>query len=707
MTATSFTHLFTRTPLLNNPDAASLRAQIRYYFESTFDCYEALFETLGCDDAYYKKPIELRHPLIFYFGHTATFFINKLLLARLIDKRINPRFESLFAVGVDEMSWDDLDEARYDWPTVAEVKAYRRQVRETVLQVIDQAPMTPPINWQHPWWAILMGVEHERIHLETSSVLIRQQRLEWVKSHPTWMPCRDDAPAPINRLVRVPAGAVQLGKAWDDPYYGWDNEYGQHHAQVDSFEASEYVVSNQEFLAFVEDGGYNTERFWCDEGWRWRNFSQASMPTFWIKDEQGFKLRLMTEVVAMPWSWPAEVNCLEAMAFCRWLSEKTQQPIMLPTEDQWHRLADYAGVSEVPERSAAHANLHLDYFASSCPVNRFKHGEFYDVVGNVWQWTQTPTYPFNGFDVHPHYDDFTTPTFDDRHNLIMGGSWISCGNEARRSARYAFRRHFFQHAGFRYVRSEAPVKVVTQYYESDKQVAEYAEFHFGDRYFGVENFPKAVAEQALRAMDKRPMRKALDLGCATGRATFELAKHFDHVDGVDFSARFIQFATQLTEQGQVRYTLTDEGELISYKTRTLTELGLADCASRVHFSQGDACNLKPTLTGYDLILAANLIDRLYDPAQFIAQIHQRLNVGGVLVLTSPYTWLEEHTPRAAWLGGFKKDGENYDTFTALQEHLAEHFELLGPPEDVPFVIRETRRKFQHTISQLTTWVRMK
>ena len=52
----------------------------------------------------------MRHPLIFYFGHTATFFVNKLLLAKLIPERINPRFEAMFAVGVDEMSWDDLDE---------------------------------------------------------------------------------------------------------------------------------------------------------------------------------------------------------------------------------------------------------------------------------------------------------------------------------------------------------------------------------------------------------------------------------------------------------------------------------------------------------------------------------------------------------------------------------------------------------------------
>ncbi|MBV5350115.1 SAM-dependent methyltransferase, partial [bacterium] len=76
--------------------------------------------------------------------HTATFFINKLLLAGLIDQRLNPRFESMFAVGVDEMSWDDLNEARYDWPGVDEVRVYRQSVRATVDRLIRSQPLSLP-----------------------------------------------------------------------------------------------------------------------------------------------------------------------------------------------------------------------------------------------------------------------------------------------------------------------------------------------------------------------------------------------------------------------------------------------------------------------------------------------------------------------------------------------------------------------------------
>lgn len=77
-----------------------------------------------------------------------------------------------------------------------------------------------------------MGIEHERIHLETSSVLIRQHQLKYVTPHPAWAPCRKTAPAPENELVAVPSTALRLGRERDDPVvYGWDNEFGCSHGE--------------------------------------------------------------------------------------------------------------------------------------------------------------------------------------------------------------------------------------------------------------------------------------------------------------------------------------------------------------------------------------------------------------------------------------------------------------------------------------------
>ncbi|MDD3608814.1 MAG: 5-histidylcysteine sulfoxide synthase [Halothiobacillaceae bacterium] len=699
------TTLFPRSPRLDNPDVEALRAQIRQYFHATCDRYEQLFEVLTSDAAYYEKPIALRHPLIFYFGHTATFFTNKLVLAGLFESRIDPRLESLFAVGVDEMSWDDLNEANYDWPTVEAVRAYRRELRARVDRLILESPLTSPITWSHPWWAILMGIEHERIHLETSSVLIRQHRLHHVRPHPAWEPCRESGPAPKNDWVSVPGGAVHLGRERFDPYYGWDNEYGRHEVEVADFEAGRYLVSNAEFLAFVEAGGYADGHFWDEEGARWRDYTRATHPSFWSRGMEGWSLRLMCEEVPMPWNWPVEVNAHEARAFCRWMSSRTGKPVRLPTEDEWYRMVAVAGLQELPDAAPASAWIHLDHGASSGPVDRYAHGPFFDLVGNVWQWTETPIYPLEGFEVHPLYDDFTTPTFDERHNLIKGGSWISCGNEARLGSRYAFRRHFFQHAGFRYVSGEPPVSPPPSRYETDALLSQYAEFHYGDRHFGVDNFPAALAALALEAYGDGPRQRALDIGCAAGRASFELARHFEQVTGIDFSARLIGLGVQMAEQGRIRYTLPDEGELVSYHERALADFDLDTTRARVSFAQGDACNLKQIHSGYDLVLAANLIDRLYAPERFLRAIGSRMHSGGLLVIATPCTWQTEHTPREAWIGGFKRDGENFTTFDGLRELLDAEFELIRVPFELPFVLRETRRKFQHTLSEVTLWRR--
>ncbi|MCT7655787.1 hypothetical protein MBH78_16400 [Oceanimonas sp. NS1] len=83
-------------------------------------------------------------------------------------------------------------------------------------------------------------------------------------------------------------------------------------------------------------------------------------------------------------------------------------------------------------------------------------------------------------------------------------------------------------------------------------------------------------------------------------------------------------------------------------------------------------------------------------------MHARLNAGGCLVLTSPYTWLDTYTPRAKWLGGIKVNGENFTTLDGLKRELGERFELVAR-QDIPFVIRETRRKFQHTLAEMTVW----
>jgi 5-histidylcysteine sulfoxide synthase len=352
---------FNRSIDLSNHEKPVTREEILAYFHQTSDLYESLFQTLKNDDAYYVKPIHLRHPLIFYYGHTNTFFINKLILAGLITKRVNPQFESMFAVGVDEMGWDDVNEMNYSWPSSAEVKAYRSSVRQVVDELISTLPLNLPIDWDSKWWPILMGIEHERIHLETSSVLIRQHALSFVQSSADWSPCLTiHLPAPVNTLVDIAAKEIVLSKSAE--YYGWDNEYGQFKAYSPAFQAAKYLTSNAEFLAFVEASGYQDDQYWQEEGLAWLHYTKAAHPTFWLKQGDSWKLRLMTAEVDMPWSWPVEVNYHEAKAFCNWQSIQLGKPVRMPTEHEWYALYEHAGLSDEMVASSMSSNLFLDHF---------------------------------------------------------------------------------------------------------------------------------------------------------------------------------------------------------------------------------------------------------------------------------------------------------------------------------------------------------
>jgi 5-histidylcysteine sulfoxide synthase len=448
-----------RTPLLVSDDPETKRAEILSYFHATYNKTEELFALLTKDEAYYIKHEPLRHPPIFYYGHTACFFINKLLLANILNTRINAKIEHMCAVGVDEMSWDDLNEENYDWPSIAEVQCYRNQVRDVVDKLIRTMPMDNPIYWESSWWPILMGIEHENIHIETSSAIFRQVPLDMIQQgSESWRLCKIDHEPPENELLDVEATTIVTNKdRHNGRVYGWDNEYGFKLTNVSDFRASKYLVSNAEYLEFVEDGGYSDSQWWSEEGWTWVQYVNAQHPKYWILDSDGrWQQRQLAEVTSLPWSWPVVTNQLEAKAFCNWKTSQLGKPIRLLSEDEWkvlRKLGENGSVDQ-PDWDIAPGNINLEHFASECPVDMFEWGStgFYDVIGNVWQWTETPIDGFPGFEVHPIYDDFSTPTFDGKHTIFKGGSWISLGcNGATADSRYAFRRHFFQHAGIRYV----------------------------------------------------------------------------------------------------------------------------------------------------------------------------------------------------------------------------------------------------------------
>jgi formylglycine-generating enzyme required for sulfatase activity len=218
-----------------------------------------------------------------------------------------------------------------------------------------------------------------------------------------------------------------------------------------TFQASSHLVTHQEFDGFVADGGYRERSLWTDDGWEWRRVVGAERPRF-IDANGG--LRALFDHMPRPAAWPVEVNAHEAAAFCAWIGDGAR----LPTEAEWALLA-----ARSPRRLSEGGGLRTDLdnlalrwgspsSVEACPEGAVEPG-IHDVFGNVWEWLSDEFSPLPGFRSHRLYEDFSAPYFGTEHGMMAGGSWATTGAGASPWYRLWFRRHFYQHAGFRPVRS--------------------------------------------------------------------------------------------------------------------------------------------------------------------------------------------------------------------------------------------------------------
>merc|ERR1711966_640636 len=265
-------------------------------------------------------------------------------------------------------------------------------------------------------------------------------------------------------------------------------------------------------------------------------------------------------------------------------------------------------------------------------------------------------------------------------------------------ARFHFRSHFLQHSGFRLVASddatpstnlypgkfsgqvaardamiaeaEQPASstleeknnTTTNVYETDELLNMYLGLHYptsGENenvspILTHENaplhglrFPQRVV-QLLTSLDPvRTNNRALDIGCAVGGSSFELAKSFDHVEAFDFSESFIALAKKMQSLEEIKFKIPVEGD-ITEEVTVAHEAGLdADVLRKVHFFSGDACSLSEYAESndefgtFDGVVMANLLCRLPDPAACLGALPRLVNRGGVAVLVTPFTWREE------------------------------------------------------------------
>ncbi|MFM7408904.1 MAG: 5-histidylcysteine sulfoxide synthase [Cuspidothrix sp.] len=428
----------TDTPIPQLHDCSS--TILLNYFEDSWAMEETLLKSVIKEETFYLNPDPLRNKLIFYLGHSAVFYINKLIHVGLIKHQINPQYETLFEPGVDPETPAELDASiqGINWPDVAEVWAYRDKVRAEITTTINQYSWDLPIDKYHPLWALLMGIEHSRIHFETSSMLIRQLPIDKLNRPKTWKYAPTNGKNSDNKMREIPGGLVTLGKQETDLTFGWDSEYGTLAVEVKPFLASQYLITNREFLEFVQTGGYNNSNYWNAESWQWKQLYNVQHPKFWIAENNGeYRYRATFDELDLPLDWPVEVNYYEAMAYCQWKGNNTR----LMTEAEWNQALK---ISE-DSRLSKNYNLNLQ-FISPTPVGMFSGNNksgISDLRGNVWEWLGDTFYPLPGFKNHHLYPDQSAPFFDEQHQMMLGGSWATNGTMALPSYRNWFRPFFY------------------------------------------------------------------------------------------------------------------------------------------------------------------------------------------------------------------------------------------------------------------------
>ncbi len=385
------------------------RAEALSWYRRNRERSRALFEMLP-EDAYYERPIDLRHPVVFYDGHLPGFSFNTLVKKALGGPSIDARLESLFARGIDPHE-SQAGGAGAAWPGREAVRAFVAEADARVIETLSTRDVGP-----EPVFTIL---EHEAMHQETLLYMWHRLPFDWKKRPAGYRPIAEGRP-PAQEWVEVPAGRASLGVDAVALPFAWDNEMPRHDVDVPAFAIQKHDVTNAQYMEYVEHG--------------------APAPLFWERVDGRWFWRGMFELIPLPMSWPVYVSQAEAAAYARWRGWR------LPTEAEYQRAAE--GASPIvfdfsswdPEPAGSH------------PEGASRYG-VEDLVGNGWEWTSTPFAPFPGFRPSVSYPEYSADFFDGEHVVMKGASPATARELVRPTFRNWFRaRYPYVYATFRCAR---------------------------------------------------------------------------------------------------------------------------------------------------------------------------------------------------------------------------------------------------------------
>jgi ergothioneine biosynthesis protein EgtB len=263
-------------------------------------------------------------------------------------------------------------------PTVEQVYQYRAHVDEHMLRLLDDTDRVESDGRMQQ--VIAIGLQHEQQHQELIVTDIKHV-LSINPLHPVYRaaPLAEHAAVPALRWHATEAGLYWIGHEGDS--FAYDNEGPRHQVYLQSFELASRLVTNAEYLEFMEDGGYSTPTLWLSKGWNWVQEEQRQFPLYWSQEEGAWYQHTLHGRVPLDLQEPVcHVSYFEADAYARWAGSR------LPREAEW----------EVAARDAAvEGNFVESQHLHPVPA-RGTHG-LQQIYGDVWEWTQSPYTPYPGY----------------------------------------------------------------------------------------------------------------------------------------------------------------------------------------------------------------------------------------------------------------------------------------------------------------------
>ncbi|HEY4345426.1 MAG TPA: ergothioneine biosynthesis protein EgtB [Parvibaculum sp.] len=406
---------------------SSPKNQLLSQYETVRSWSEALSARLSPED-HMLQSMPDASPAKWHLAHT-TWFFETFILEGLVHgyRHFSPAFRVLFNSyynGVGEQHRRD-QRGLLSRPSLDEVMDYRAHVDECVALAISSAPEDV---FGEMWQRLVLGLNHEQQHQE----LLLTDILHAFAQHPekpafiSAMP-RASSRATPQRMLDMPGGLLELGHK--QAGFCFDNEGPVHKAWLEPYRLAQSPVSNGDWIAFIEDRGYETPGLWLSDGWAQVRKDGWSRPLYWEMCDDAWHSMTLGGFLPLDLDAPvAHISYYEADAFARWSGKR------LPREYEWE-----AAARDVPVHGNFAENLQLRPMPGE-PGPELQRGPR-QIYGDVWEWTQSAYSPYPGYAPAEGALGEYNGKFMINQMVLRGGSCATPGSHIRASYRNFFYPH--------------------------------------------------------------------------------------------------------------------------------------------------------------------------------------------------------------------------------------------------------------------------